>query len=739
MSDDTPSDESTAGPDYRQVSFVALAAIALVLAALFAPALAGQASDDEGEGDGIDLEFDWSDLLDWFDFDWGDGEPESPACTVWLSGDPIPGSEVTASVTYHDEPLSDASVWFNDHHVGETDDQGRVTGEVPYDEELVVQIDADDHDCRAVGPTAQSSVSVSADNETRNESGYGDATGADRYQGARASADLTAISIATTTVAADRTAAGVQDGATGNASVEYEVDGAVSLGVHGAPYPGDEITVEATIEGVPMREANVAVNGESIGETDDEGTIDLRVPDDGSDEFALTVARGDFDRTATVDVRLLEATFSTDSLAPIPGSDGYAVAEIAGEPVEDAAVSVDGEAVGTTDSNGAVPIELPRDPTATVTVSTDDQTASTTLVGAYAVHLVVFGVLAVGATAVGYRTRGARGTLAVLCGLAGLLAALVAEAFYGPIGGVAVLAVLALVVIGLTATRSDRNFDTDPSSIRRGFGRYFEWVIGRVLAIVALLESLLDRLRSIGQRAWTWATSLPRSAAALALELLTWLGSLPRRGVAGLRRALSAAAKPSRWTVAGVVGAAALVGATYVVFGSRDAAIVAGACLLVGVGLFAYHVWTDDDETAATEDADSEAVDHVSPISADEAEPPSFREIWRAFARTVAPQRWRTRTPGEIERRAIEQGLPPEPVTELTTLFREVEFGGRPRTRAVRERANDAYATLSNTRADGDGERGRDEPWAATARTDRHDEQSRIETGRGSNHEEDDT
>ncbi|WP_255681819.1 DUF4129 domain-containing protein [Natrinema sp. SYSU A 869] len=109
----------------------------------------------------------------------------------------------------------------------------------------------------------------------------------------------------------------------------------------------------------------------------------------------------------------------------------------------------------------------------------------------------------------------------------------------------------------------------------------------------------------------------------------------------------------------------------------------------------------DASETAVADDDTEAAMDPAATGETSSAadETLSFRELWRAFARRVAPGRWRTRTPGEIERRALSKGYPREPVRKLTTLFREVEYGGRPRSRSHRERAAEAYDAVEHARA----------------------------------------
>ncbi len=309
------------------------------------------------------------------------------------------------------------------------------------------------------------------------------------------------------------------------------------------PYPGEEVTVEASIQGVPMRSADVAVDGESIGETDDDGTVDLTIPDDGSDRLSLTVARGEFERTATLRILLLEAQFVADGIAPIPGSDSAVQAEIADEPVEDADVAVDGEPQGDRrERNGT--LSLPLDPTEPVTVDTGDQTATTTFVDSYGGPLVALTVLVFGGVAAGYRTHGSRGSIAVLAGVAAVMAVLIAEAFYGTIGGLVTLVTVAVIALALAAHRSDRRVRPSLPSAPSVRGGITDWVVARTLAIVAALESLLAWLRSLVTAVRLRIASLPRSVTGLARALGRWLAALPGRAVEATRRAI--AATPAR-------------------------------------------------------------------------------------------------------------------------------------------------------------------------------------------------
>jgi len=87
---------------------------------------------------------------------------------------------------------------------------------------------------------------------------------------------------------------------------------------------------------------------------------------------------------------------------------------------------------------------------------------------------------------------------------------------------------------------------------------------------------------------------------------------------------------------------------------------------------------------------------------------PAIRALWRNFARRVVPDRWPQRTPGEVSRRAIDAGFPRESVVELTSVFRDVEYGGEPLSDDQYRRAQRASDALDagepeSDAADGDG------------------------------------
>ncbi|SER28374.1 DUF4129 domain-containing protein [Natrinema salaciae] len=731
MSDDTTTTDETAddaagGADYRQVSFVALAALALVLAAAFAPGMAGDSGSspgfdvdwdggdgngpefdldgrdggDGGSGDAPDIEFDWRQLLEWFTVDRDDTAvtESDPQCRIMLDREPVPGRQVTAMIRYEGEPLTGTPVWFDEQRVGETDENGRVTGEVPYVKELTIRVGAGtDATCRAGTSTSSSTATKHI-----------------------ASTGLTASVASVASVApTERTASSAALGAataqadgSANASRTYPIDATVRLDVDGDPYPGERITVEATIRDEPMREATVAVDGTTVGETDADGRAAVTVPDDGTDSFELEVARGDFAGTTTVDVLALEVAFVPDGIAPIPGSGGAVEASINGTPVEDAQVAVDGEPVGTTNEDGRLAIDLPRDPTATVTVSTERQTASVSLVGEYGAAALVLAVVVAGLAALSYRGYGRRGPIAVLGSAAALVAVLVAEAFYGRVGGLVALGVVALLGLWIARSRSDGGWldggVRDLPSIRDRLDRLASWLVAVALRWVDRLEALLERGRALAGAVAEWLRSMPRSGRALRERFADWLRTLPGRARARLVGTIAAAQTLPLRAVAAGLGAVVLIAGGAVVDGVRGAALVTAVLAVAAAVVFR----SDETATESTEPAGDEgarADEERTAAGRESDDALSFRELWRSFARRVAPGRWRTSTPGEIERRARADGYPSEPVRELTTLFREVEYGGRPRSRDRRERAADAYDAVERARdatsAEADDER----------------------------------
>jgi len=77
-------------------------------------------------------------------------------------------------------------------------------------------------------------------------------------------------------------------------------------------------------------------------------------------------------------------------------------------------------------------------------------------------------------------------------------------------------------------------------------------------------------------------------------------------------------------------------------------------------------------------DEDARAAADIDDGSARTPPPASVREAWARLTAAVPVSNPEATTPGEYARRAIDIGLPAEPVRRLTALFRRVEYGGEP-------------------------------------------------------------
>lgn len=134
-------------------------------------------------------------------------------------------------------------------------------------------------------------------------------------------------------------------------------------------------TVAVTQNGSAVENATVAVDGEVVAHTDANGTATVPVPAD-AEELELTVRAGDREvelsrdvltETAT-DAAPLNATFVGEVTA---GTDATIEVTRDGEPVANATVAVDGDAVARTDADGRADVSVPASGSLTVTVRAD--------------------------------------------------------------------------------------------------------------------------------------------------------------------------------------------------------------------------------------------------------------------------------------------------------------------------------------------------------------------------------
>lgn len=427
-----------------------------------------------------------------------------------------------------------------------------------------------------------------------------------------------------------------------NGSGEYPVRGRIDIAVARQPYPGETTTIRATILGSPVPDATVTVDGEQVGRTDADGLATIRAPEQGDGTLRVEVERGEFRSVRRVVVNRLAVDVRA-AFPALPGQRGTVAATIGADPAEDVAVTIGGQSVGTTDEDGTVGVRLPADPTARVAVETANQTASVPVAVAYlptALFALLFVVVTAGIPVAGYAYGGRRGFVAGVATVGVIYVLGIGYLLGDGTGLLAAVALVTLLVVVGSFLRSDHDVTGGTRSVGGAARRLADRLFSEALWLTGRIESLVDGL---GRRAGRLGDRLRSASLA---DLPAWLARLPARLVAYLR---------------------GLAGAPGRLFRSAD----------------------DGDDGTEPTATDEQSGPNTSPTE-------RFRAVWRQFASRVAPGEWPRRTAGEVSRRAVERGLPPEPVEELTDTFRAVEYGDEPLTERQFERARAALAAITD-------------------------------------------
>ncbi|WP_459191407.1 DUF4129 domain-containing protein [Halosimplex sp. J119] len=605
----------------------------------------------------------------------GDAPPTERGCAVVVENEPIPGAMVEVSVYDDLRPAPNVSVWFGDRFVGRTDEEGGVRGRAPYTRELNVTVQKPGEECeffrRQYEDDPQSNVarpeqsSLSGSDRSSLGAGFG-------------AGDLS--------LGGDTDSLAQTDD--GNDTAPYTVHGTANATVAGDPYPGETVTLRASVKGVGMRRANVSVDGELVGRTTVNGTYHLAVPDD-EDSIRIAVERGDFGASVVLDVWLLDASVVPQEGLPFPGEPALVNATVGGPPVDDARVSLAGSQLGRTDDHGSLGFSLPADPRQSVTVRTERQSVRTTLWNVYlativpAAFLLVAGVVGVTVTT---RVRGRRAGRR-----AALVWAAVATMFVGLVvgEGFGLLVSIGLVLLG-AAVLNRGTVRSGGESAAGSLAALVAFVRRTALAIADWIAVALDRVAAALGRVAARIASLPLSIRGLAARLGAWLRALP-----GRVRAFFADRFSARRAVAAVFALALVAGLTSQ-FGALG---FLGSLVALFVAFLVYRWWTREEPDASSNDdtrptfgtADRRSTGDDGPATR------SLRAIWRQFARWVRPNSWRQSTPGEVSRAAIERGFPERPVRVLTEAFREAEYGDRSSTDRS-DRAREAFESIERER-----------------------------------------
>lgn len=519
-------------------------------------------------------------------------ETPQPPYDISLNRSAVVGAPVTVSVEKDGSGVSRIPVYVNGERVGWSDRNGELTTTLPYAEEITVT-------ARPPG----SETKYTDGSETRNE----EAQFSRSVEPLASSAPLALSQVGMPLLKELPTGLQTQ-GDTSESSETYTADTNAKITVLGDPTVGSTVEVVVTVQDVPVTDATVRLDGETVGTTDSEGSYELSLANVAPGTHQLTASRDVVETSTEVTVTAsgsesdppnegtnpLEPNVSVSpSLIALPGGSATATVERDGNPVAGTAVRVDGTIAGRTDANGTVDISFPITGGVVVATSVNGVTGERSVQGLYrnaVAVFVVFGVAVVGVAVVARR----RGITLQL--LKRKLA----------------------VVGGLIATIPRR--------------------------LTTLLVRLATLFETVVRGGWQQLGAVLRDGLSKSFELLRGLDP---------RWLLTAAVA---WVIA--------------LFRAENAT----------------------ESSSGTKPSESEPTDSVDRRR--------IRTIWSRFISIVRPPKLTTRTPGEIGRYAINRGLPQQPVQYLTELYRAVEYGRHEPDASRIETAQDALSTVEKQEDD---------------------------------------
>ncbi|WP_435195446.1 PepSY domain-containing protein [Natronomonas sp. EA1] len=144
---------------------------------------------------------------------------------------------------------------------------------------------------------------------------------------------------------------------------EIETKGEIDLAFDGELTAGETVTVTATLDGEPVANATVEVNGEDVGTTDADGMATVTVP--AGDELRVEVETDEAEGELRVRHEASDAPLRLTIDGTIaPGENVTVTATKMGSPVAGAEVTVKNEAgqrvtVGATDADGMLTVSVP--------------------------------------------------------------------------------------------------------------------------------------------------------------------------------------------------------------------------------------------------------------------------------------------------------------------------------------------------------------------------------------------
>lgn len=536
-----------------------------------------------------------------------------PPYDLSLNRSAVVGADIAVSVEKNDSAVVGVPVYVNDERVGWTDASGETTATLPYAQEITITARPRGSETKysddSGSTTGVSNLDGSA--STSLGTGFDDAAStvsprlAEELPTVAGSLPLLTYQLGGATVGAVDTEFYQISDTDDESSVTYTPETNATVSVDGNQTTGGTARLVVTVQDVPVADATVDFDGETVGSTNSDGVYQLSLANIEPGNYSVRATRGSVDVSSMLTVSSPEEDNDSetgedkerDQLAPnisvspsliaLPGTSATATVSRNGQPISGTPVRIDGEVVGETDANGTITFSFPIADSVTVTASANSVTGKQSVDGLY-------------------RNAG-----------------IVVAALVGALVGLRVIA--------------------------RRYGITWQLLTRKLAAIVAVLISIPHRLANLVIRL---ATAFEAAIMGLWQRLMS-LPSLLSGSLADILHQV----KP---------------------YGLLLAAVV----------------WVRSRLRGLCRSSDDTAADAIRSGDSDTEQHRRIRGIWASFIEFVRPPKLTTRTPAEISRYAIEQGLPRRPVESITELYRAAEYGRRSPDDSRLESAREALSTL---------------------------------------------
>lgn len=287
-------------------------------------------------------------------------ENPQPPYNITVNRSVVAGAPVSISVAKNDSPVVGAPVLVNDERVGWTGGDGNVSTRLPYARNITVTV----RPPGTVGKFSENGSAPGNGSQLALGGPVGSWGGDDRHSKMAVPSGVLTQANHTPVNETSRT---------------FQSSTNVTLTVLGTPVAGESLSLTATVEDVPLREATVSIDGEPVGETNASGgaTVALSGVEPGT--HRLTVNRSGFHASVPITVEPapteptptdqgtppstpvepIDLSVSVPWDLPLPLGPVEVAVTRAGDAVANASVTVGDRTVGRTDETGNLTARLP--------------------------------------------------------------------------------------------------------------------------------------------------------------------------------------------------------------------------------------------------------------------------------------------------------------------------------------------------------------------------------------------